>query len=159
MTALKLLGGVLIIASGIAASVGAVARERRRLAVLDAWISLIGLIKSQIDLYLTPLSEILEHAEPRILRLLADASDKPPSLSGMLAHTAPDLDVECQRELAILLQELGSSYREEQIKQCGYCMEALQKIRDRQALELPQKTRLYTTLCLCSSLGVLILLW
>ena len=159
MTAFKLLGSVLILASGIAASVGAVARERRRLAVLDAWIALIGLIKSQIDLYLTPLSEILDRAEPRILRILADESDKPPALSGMLAHTAPDLDAECQRELAMLLQELGSSYREEQIKQCGYCMEALQKIRDQQASELPQKTRLYTTLCLCASLGVLILLW
>lgn len=159
MTAVKLLGGALVLASGVAASVGAVSRERRRLAVLDAWIALIGLIRVQIDLYLTPLSEILERAEPRILQLLTDRSDKPPSLAGMLAHTAPMLDADSQRELAVLLQELGSSYREEQIKQCGYCIEALQKIRERQALELPQKTRLYTTLCLCSSLGVLILLW
>ena len=52
-----------------------------------------------------------------------------------------------------------TGYREQQIKQCELQRSILERVREAVAAQLPQKTRLYTTLCLCTAAGLLILLW
>ena len=159
MIAAKLFGGAILMTMGVVTAWLSIGRERQRLSVLDAWIDLISRIKGEIDLYLTPISEILMHSDPSVLSALNHQTEKPPTLQGLLSSSAPFLSEECKREIVSLIKELGSSYREEELRQCEHHLTVLNRARERLFAELPQKTKLYTMLSLCASAGILILLW
>ena len=64
---LKIIGsGILLLAGGYI-SLAIAAFERRRLWVLDGYISLIYYIKGQIDCYALPMTDILAQADPVVL--------------------------------------------------------------------------------------------
>lgn len=158
MSAVKLLGGVLIMTAGILSALGSAAREKKKLDVLESWIELTVYIRGQIDCFLAPLDEILGGADKTLLTRL-NGNGKERSLSAYLKSSEPFLDEETRKLLTSLVRELGTSYREEQVKRCDYYLAGLRAIREKRAAELPQKTRLYTTLSLCASTALLILLW
>lgn len=159
MSIIKLLGGVLILSAGLMTAISAVYRERKRLAVLDAWIALINHFREQIDLYLTPIDSILETIDRRMIDALCSDDKRKLSLDLLVQSSTPFLDCEAERAVRAIVSTLGASYREEQIKQCEHYAKGLERIREKQAVALPQKTRLYITLCLCAAVGILILLW
>ena len=152
----KLLGGVLIIASGLAASLLGMRRERRKLRVLEAWIDLLSHVRNQIDCYLKPLDEILAKID---VSDFGDPSKSPVTLSSLLASTQNDLGEEEKKLLTSLIREFGGSHREDQLKQCDYYIDQLRNRRQRRAEELTPRIRVTTAICLCASLGAAILLW
>ncbi len=154
----KLFGGFLILTAGGLGAWNLVKLERRKLLVLDAWIDLIFYIRTQIDCYLMPIGEILQSAEPALLR--SCMGDKAvTSLAALLKCAHLYLDPEAHRLLASFVREIGGSYREEQVKLCDYYIESLRRIREKQMEALPAKTRVSATLCICASFGIAILLW
>lgn len=159
MIGVKLIGAACIAAAGVLVALGAVRRERKKLVLLEAWIDLVSFLKSEIDLYLTPLDTLLANADPSLLRQFGVPEGQAITLDALADASEPFLDAEARRTIHALLRELGASYREEQIKQCEMRLEALERLREEAALSVPQKTRLYLTLCLCAVAGVLILLW
>ncbi len=158
MLTLRLLGGALMLGAGIALSYLLIHRERTRLSVLNAWVELITYIRTQIDCFLTPLDEILANADPALLRDCMFRGEAC-TLKGLLQASRPYLDDETARQLTAFVKELGGSYRDEQVKRCDYYLHALRTLREARAAQLPQRTRLCATLCLCGTAGVLILLW
>lgn len=150
MTFLKILGVLVVLSVGGISAGGSVLYERRRLRVLDEWIDLIRYIRSQIDCYLTPLSTILDDA-------LHESA--PTDLSALLSSTAPYLDGEAKRLLVTFTRDIGGGYREEQLKDCDFCIAELRRRREKNAEELPLRQRLSVTLCTCLSVGTAILLW
>ncbi|MBQ5833443.1 MAG: hypothetical protein IIW36_01400 [Clostridia bacterium] len=155
----KLLGSILILLSGSAAAFCAVRYESARIRILDAWIDLILFIRGQIDCYLTPLDEILQKANAALPEsaLLGHASPK--SLDALLHQSKLYLCADTHRLLTAFVREIGSSYREDQLKQCDYYIQALRSQREQLASQLPSRTKLSATLCLCLALGTAILLW
>jgi hypothetical protein len=125
---------------------------------LDAWIDLLVYVRGQIDCYLLPLDEILAAADKTLLSACAP-SGEPHSLAALLQGALPYLDAEGQRLLSSLVREMGTSYREEQIKRCDYYVQALQLCREKVAQELPARLKMRTTLSVCAAIGVAILLW
>ena len=158
MTLVRLLGGGMILCSGAIAAYASVRRERGRLSVLEAWISLLSYIRGQIDLYMTPLSEILEGTDPALLATLGTLSPSP-TLEDCFAASADRLDAESRRILIGYLADLGSAYRETELKRCDACLAALSSQRKKMADELPARLRLAVGLRLCFSLGATIVLW
>ncbi len=155
---IKLLGSLLMLLSGGALAVGLARRERCRASVLSAWVELIFYIREQIDCYLTPVDEILASADPALLdSCMCQAT--PHSLSEVLQCSAPYLDPDNARQIGAFVSELGGAFREEQVKRCDRYLAVLRESRERYAAELPRKTRLCTTLCICGAVGMLILLW
>lgn len=152
----KLLGGMIIIASGFAASILGMRRERRRLKVLEAWIDLLSHVRNQIDCYLTPLDEILAKID---VSDFGNLSKAPVTLSSLLASTQNDLGEEEKKLLASFVREIGGSHREDQVKQCEYHIDRLREQRQKRAEELMPRIRVTTAICLCASLGAAILLW
>ena len=155
---LKLLGILLILGAGGAGAYASDHAERRKLSVLDGWIALILYIRGQIDCYLMPLDEIFAYADlPLLTACMGTRQERSPT--ALLQRSSPFLDPESKRLLESFAREIGSSYREEQIKRCDYYLQILQKNRDQLASQLPARIRVSATLCICGALGAVILLW
>ena len=158
MQILKLLGVALILSAGGFAAVCAIRYEKRRIAVLDGWIDLILYIRTQIDCYLMPIGEILAVADPSLLRSVLCNSPRPDLTA--LYHTSQFyLDNESKRLVCTLIRELGTSYREEQLRRCDYYTSVLRRIRDKRQEELPARVRVTVALCLTAAAAAAILLW
>ena len=147
MIGIKLLGSLLIVCAGGMAAATVARFERRRLSVLDAWIDLLIHVRGQIDCYL------------KTLLAACSPSGQTDSLAELLQGALPYLDAEGRRLLSSLVRELGSSYREEQIKRCDYYIHALQVCREKVAQALPARLKMGTTVSLCIAIGAAILLW
>lgn len=159
MTALvKWIGSACILFAGGTAAYYATRFEKQRLSVLDSWIDLLFYIRGQIDCYLTPIDEILASADKTLLHACMRSVQKP-TLPSLLRASSLWLTPESQRLLDSMAREMGTSYREEQVKRCDYYMELLRVQREKIAKELPGRVKLCITLCLCSSIGIAILFW
>ncbi len=158
MLGYKLLGAALILLCGGIASLTASRKEKTKLSVLDAWLELLLHMRGQIDCYLTPQDDLLHGASVQTLRACMGKGygDTPRSL---LARSAPYLDAESHRLLSAFIEELGSCYREEQLRRCDYYLQALRATRQKVAAELPARVKLCSALCICASVGTAILLW
>ena len=154
---LKLFGSALLLAVGMAVAYQNARREKQRLEVLDAWIALLRFLRNQIDCYLRPLEEIL--ADPNAPTIPHGEPDAVPTLPALLAASTPLLEPEGERLLAAFVREIGTSYRREQVRRCDAYLTALGELRARQAEGLPARVRAASTLLLCATLGVALLLW
>lgn len=153
----KLFGAALLLAVGTVASCWNARRENQRLEVLDAWIALLRFLRNQIDCYLRPLEEIL--ADPNAPTIPYGDLGDTRTLPSLLAASAPLLEPEGERLLAAFVREIGTSYRREQVRRCDAYLTALGELRARQAERLPSRVRATSTLLLCATLGVALLLW
>ena len=154
----KLLGVLLLLGAGAYAARSISRYERQRIKVLNGWLDLIYHIQTQINCYLTPIEQIFLELPPTLLRGWA-GMERVKNPTTLLNSTQIYMDDESKRLLEGFIREIGSGYREEQIKRCDYYLTALQGIRDRQQAQLPARLRARSALCLCGSFGLAILLW
>ena len=164
----KLIGSFVLLVAGGYVSLSIIRFEKRRLRVLDGYISLIYYIKGQIDCYAMPLSDILASADPAVLAAclgLDMAGHPPPALTGdrpitsMVEESRLYLEPETERLLTTLTGELGSTYRAEQVARCDHYLRALTEERRKLGDSLPARLRAVCTLCLCSAVVAALLLW
>lgn len=158
MTTLKLIGSLLILAAGGGAAVLAAKTEMRRLEVLDGWIGLIAYVRSRIDCFLMPQSDILASCgRDPILRC---GGTFPCTDFASLARAAKKhLSADGFRIVGAFADGIGSGYREEQVRACDYYIDALRELRKKQAETLHARIRVRVALCLTAALGAAILLW
>ena len=155
---LKFLGALLILSVGIFAAFVSVQYEKKRLSVVDGWIDLILYIRGQIDCYLMPLDNILSGGDRALFEACmspSNAADLPAILDASQIY----LDGDSRHTLESFVREIGSGYREEQLKRCDFFISSLRTQRERIATALPLRTRLCATICICLSLATAILLW
>ncbi len=155
---LKFLGALLIFAVGVFAAFVSVQYEKKRLSVVDGWIDLILYIRSQIDCYLMPLDDILSGGDRALFEACMSPSNAA-DLPAILEASGIYLDGDGKRLIEGFVREIGAGYREEQIKRCDFFISSLRTQRERIAAQLPLRTRLCATLCICIALATAILLW
>lgn len=155
---LKFLGALLIFAVGVFAAFVSVQYEKKRLSVVDGWIDLILYIRSQIDCYLMPLDDILSGGDRALFEACMSPSNAA-DLPAILEASGIYLDGNGKRLIEGFVREIGAGYREEQIKRCDFFISSLRTQRERIAAQLPLRTRLCATLCICIALATAILLW
>ena len=165
----KLMGSLVLLLAGGYVSLSIIRFEKRRLRVLDGYISLIYYIKGQIDCYATPLGEILASADPAVIAACLGLDMTTPlphlplpaerPLSAMVKESRLYLEPETDRLLTTLTGELGSTYREEQVLRCDHYLNALTEERKRRRDTLPARLRATCALCVCCALGAAVLLW
>ncbi len=168
----KLTGGILLFFAGGYLSVSVTRFERRRLSVLDAYLSLLYYIKGQIDCYAMPLGDILAGCDPTLLsaclgldspdearaylpRLLA--AERP--LLALVQESRVYLEAESERLLCAFAQELGRTHRTDQVARCAHYIGLVTEERRRLLESLPTRMRVGATLCLCAAAGVAVILW
>ncbi len=148
------MGSLLLALTGLTLAVSISRFEQKKLRVIDSFISLIFHIKGQIDCYSLPLCDILRN-RPSGLELLEGSED----LGEILYHARIYLDAETYRLLESFYTEFGGLYREEQLKRCDYYIEALGEQRRGIFEDLPARQKIGSALCICSVIGILIILW
>ncbi len=153
----KLIGSLLLCLSGACVSVYVSRFQKKRLTVMDSFISLIFYIKGQVDCYSKPIEDILSGAPREILDNCS--VEEGMELSDIVDRNRMYLSDEGARLLACFSSEFGSTYREEQMKRCDYYIEALSEERKNMAEDIPRKSKIYGTLAICSSLCLAIMLW
>ena len=158
MIGTKLVGTLVLLTVGGSFAHLSAKSERRRLSVLDAWIELLLTVRNEIDCYLRPIDEILHGCDPR-LRRACTAGEDGESLAALLRSASAYTDDETRRLLEKFSREVGSTYREEELRRCEFYIHALQARRDALATALPLRIKLAVTLSLSAALGTVILLW
>lgn len=153
----KLVGSLLLTLTGIVLAVSIYRFEQKKLRVTDAFISLILHIKGQIDCYCMPLCDILK-TRPEGLDIPCP-KDAQEDLGAMIESSKIYLDGETYRLLWRFYSEFGSMYRDEQLRRCDYYIQALSEQRKLLFDDLPARAKIGSALCICSVIGILILLW
>ena len=158
MLAFKIVGAILLLASGTGLAIGAVRFERARLGVHDALISLIFFIKGRIDCYAMPVEQIMLEMDKSIL---ADCRcpGQVDSIEALLPHVKSYLDPETYRVLQSFGAGLGSGFRDEQIKRCDYYIELLRDKRMQLESNLAARARTNGVIWILCAVGAVILLW
>ena len=156
MSFYKIIGAVLIVLCGGSAASHMNRRLSGELSELEAWLMLVGRIKTDIECYSRPISEILSENREILFRC---------GYTGELPKDLEELVSACDvknKRLAELLSsfssEFGRSYREEQVARCQYYESELDALRHSELDEISKKKKLNTTLCISGSLAIAILL-
>lgn len=153
---IKLIGALFLLASGGAVAYFLNRGIERRIAQTEALVSLLKLFRMQIDCYCVPIGEIFRRADTTLLEKCGFNGTPRDSeaFRSMLEKSTP-------RDVASVLSsfadELGSSYREEQLKSCDLHTARLNEILSKQKADARPQKKLNTVLCLSAAAGIVIL--
>ena len=153
----KLIGGILILAAGYGASLILNARENERAQRLICFCRLLRFFRLQIDCYCAPIGEIFAKVDKDILRgcgCNAEVSD----FEAFLCSLDPPAEGEAGALLRSFASELGSGYREDQLRCCDYHLSMITPLRDAAVSEAARRKKLNTVLCLAAAAAAVILL-
>ena len=133
--------------------------EKRRVRQTEGFLLLLRHIKAQISCFCTPVRDIILSFENEALEragFLCEAK-KGDFVSAMsLCRDKIYLDTEEINLLLAFGEELGKSYRDEQIENCDYYIGELETLYSKRREEQPKKTRLYRSLVLSCGLMIII---
>lgn len=161
----KIVGVCLLIFAGIYCAVYFCRRERKRVRAIDGYISLLFYIKGQIDCFAKPIADILRGADKQIIADCIGAS-RSETIQGefeeipvLIDESAGLLEDESVRILRSFSGELGSTFRDEQLKRCDYYIAALTRERERLFEALPAREKVCSALSVSCALVFAVLLW
>ena len=160
MLFVKLLGAGLLVLVGGYGALLLNRRAEREVDRMDAWISLLRLVKNQIDCYALPLSEILLRASPPLLSRIGWDADGAPNGFDAIGAVIGDtgMSEEGERVARFFCEEIGKGYRAEQLHTCDYAIGLFCAERDRLLSQLGGARKRNTTLCLCGAVALAIVL-
>ena len=133
--------------------------ELRRVRQTEGFLLLIRHIKAQISCFCAPLADIFEEFENSSLESIGfTAALREGGFSYAVEKCREKiyLDPEEINMLSSFGEELGKSYREEQLECCDYYIGELESSYSRTRDEQPRRSRLYRSLLLTGGLMVII---
>jgi len=153
----KLFGSLFILAGGAICGSALNKEDKKRLLRLDSIISLLKFIRLQIDYYCVPVGVIFERCDPSLLN--ACGTNKIPSRFGEFIDSIdPPLDAPVMSILRSFSNELGTSFREEQLKSCDSHIIRLTELRASVVKDMEKRKKLNRVLCFSAAAAVVILL-
>lgn len=159
MIYVKLAGAFALLAGSLYMSSQMSALGYRRLRQTEAFLSLLRYIKAQVSCYKTPVLEIYETFENKTLAECGFITKlRKIGMADALTECEGDLYID-KAEFDLLhsfADELGGSFKEEQLNSCDYYIGTLEEIYKEQKEELPQKCKLYKTLFLAAGIMIII---
>ena len=153
----KWIGITAIFACGVFAGGCLAAFERRRVAQAEGFLSLLRLVRLQIDCFSMPVSRILSECDPELL-VACGVTEPPRDFRALLASAKLYLSEEMCRLLEDFAARLGASYREEQLRCCDYYLARLSPYCDTLRGELSGRERMAMILPPALSVALILLL-
>ena len=156
---LKTVGALLLFGISLYAAMESGQSLRRRMLQGEGMLQLLRHIRTQISCFSTPLPEIYASFEnPALsdagfLRVL-----RQDGLAAALDACEVCLEESERRMLLSFAEELGNSYRTDQLALCDAYIDELAAVCERKKNELPKKSKLYRSLILTGGLAAVILL-
>ena len=133
--------------------------EFRRLRQTEGFLLLIRHVKAQISCFCTPLADIFAEFENSSLASIGFTEALREGGFTYAVEKCRDkiyLDEEGINMLTHFGEELGKSYREEQIECCDYYIDELESTYSKTRDEQPKRAKLYRSLLLTGGLMVII---
>ena len=149
---------MIILLGGLGISLLLVRDEEIKLSRTSALLEFAVLLKNSVENYSMSISEILRFCDKGILERCGYEDDGLPMTLLDFASKIDVPDSESKRAVDSLVKDFGSSYRQEQVDKCERCISALRKREDSMARALPIRKKVIISVCVCSSLVLLILL-
>ena len=125
--------------------------------VIDAYLSLLRYIRTQIDCYALPIGEIFEKCDGVVLSNCGWKREGAPREFKELFLCSDVRDKTTANIISEFCTDFGRNYRDEELKRCEGCIESLEAERTRLVSEMPNRKKLNLTLCLSASLALIIL--
>lgn len=155
----KWLGIVLLFVCGLLAGLALRAFFRRRCAQAEGFLALLRYIRWQIDCFSTPQEGILAGCDRKVLLDCGvEEAARPTGFSALLQSVRLFVPEEMSALLSECMQELGTSYRTEQLRCIDYYTARLTPMCEQMRKELPKWEKLALVLPLSLSAAVVLLL-
>ncbi len=157
MHSFKAFGLFLLLGSGVLAGVMLVRFEQRRCRQAEGFLALLRHIRLQIDCFSLPVARILP-ALPVQIREACDIPLDVYDFPTLLTQTKLLLPPEMCELLTAFGEDLGSSYREDQLRLCDYYTARLTPYCERIRAEQSRRTRLALVLPIALAAALALLL-
>ena len=151
------IGSVIIAWCGIESAKRLNREIQRDIRIVDAYLSLLRYIRTQIDLYALPIGEIFKKCDKTMLFSCGWKSEELPKDFRELFLCGNIRDKMTKEIISEFCADFGRNYREEELKRCEVYIESLEIQRGRLASEIPNRKKLNITLCVSVSLALIIL--
>lgn len=157
----KWVGGILLLTAAGAFCLLQVRRLKRTERCAWAWVELLRTVHTHISCFATPLPEILRVIPPQ---LRAELTDDPTvceegDLRAWCRAAATELPCEIGDCLLRLSDEVGRLWRQEQLERLAFEIGVIEEQAKRLSQALPLSIRLRSTLSLCGTVAIMILIW
>jgi len=154
----RIAGALILAVSGIGGAYWLNQSATASLRQVEAWLALLRYVKTQVECFSLPVSEILRRADPQLLRGCGYMGTMPPRSFEALLTFCAIRDGETEQLIRSFAEEFGKSYREEQSRGCDYYFSLLDARREGLVSQLPAKKRINSALCVSGALALVILL-
>ena len=157
----KIAGVTVIIISSVSAAFIYSSGCRRRIAVNEGMLDLISYIRARILFFRDPLSLIFADYQNESLEKTGFLSEVPDAGFGAALSNSGILHLFDKNTSACLVdfsKKLGRTGVEEQINNCDMCISLLTDNLKAMKAELPDRARMYSSLCVIAGLGAVLLI-
>ncbi len=154
----RMAGALILACSGFGAALAINSKLSHAMKQTDALTVFLCFVRSQIECFSLPASEIISMFDKELLRGCGFCAEVVPSDMRSLIYGFEVDDAEARSIIRRFADSFGQGYREEQIKECDYYIELLRERRQALAQTLPAKKKVNCTLCISSALALIILL-
>lgn len=159
MLIFKILGAVCMIVSALRISSLFIKRQRSIYAQIEGFILLIGYINDHISSYMMPIDMILKSCPADVLAKCRVNIDKSySSLEELLNDCTLQIDTEVASSLKAFSADFGAKYRDEQIRSCATCIEALSKYKEEYRDKKEREKKIALAMSLSISVSIILLL-
>ena len=155
----KVCGALALLAVTLYLCIEASSMEMRRVRQSEGFLMLIRHIKAQISCFCAPLGDIYRDFENDTLYSIGFMTSlRENGMRAALEECREKIYLD-EQEIDMLCafgDELGKSYREQQIEYCDYYISALEQSYQKSREQQPARSRLYRSLVLTGGLMVII---
>lgn len=154
---IKAVGAFLWLLSGFFLSVEINKYGKRRLSQTDAFIALIKNIRLKIQCYAMPIPEILASCDDKIIEACGGEQADRGSLKSFYEGIRLMIDGAGKKAIHDFCMTVGAGYKEDEVRACDTYIAELTSYREELNDKLPGASKLCTTVCVCGS-GILLLI-
>ncbi len=154
----KLVGAVILLAVSLVSAALIMKKEKKHTDQLGGFCSLLEHIYKQIEAFNIPLPDILKNLDARTFKLCGIDVEGGIDEGFFLNQGGSFLRAKEKKLISDFYAGLGRCYRDEQLKSCKYYLDELSNILLEAEKEYPKKRKLTYTLCVCTALGIIILI-
>ena len=142
----KLIGASLLVSSSAYCAYRMISIERERIDRLSAYIEIISVIKSQIELYSLPIEKILKSIDASVLKRIG-IEEQMCKFDDLMSFDDQYVSDGTQKTLREFASSLGKGYREMQIKLCEKTILDLESQKRELTDAFPSRKKTIIALC------------
>ena len=152
----KWVGGALLLFCALYLGFLQISAARRAVARAKGFLCLLRHIRLQIECFSLPVGDILASADVGMLAACGVKEGKPISFAALVQGSKDCLSREVYGELVAFAEQLGTSYRAEQLRLCDRHITRLAALCEQEKQEAARKERLWLFLPL-ALVGIVLL--